>query len=118
MIEYTVPEILRVNLTNTILQLKAMGIHDVVRFDYMEEPDPQALLDGLKQLYFLRAIDSEGVINALGRELAKYPLEPSYAKALLTSLKTGCHEEMMILVSLLSTENVYTKVSRTNEEIF
>ena len=48
MIEYTVPEILRVNLTNTILQLKAMGIHDVVHFDYMEEPDEKALFDGLK----------------------------------------------------------------------
>ena len=48
MIEYTVPEILRVNLCNTILQLKAMGIDDVINFGYMEEPDKNALFDGLK----------------------------------------------------------------------
>lgn len=54
----------------------------------------------------------------MGHELAKYPLEPSYAKALLTSMMTQCHEEMTILVSLLSTEQIYTKVSKTNEDIY
>jgi HrpA-like RNA helicase len=48
MLEYTIPEILRVNLSNTILQLKAMGIDDVVHFGYMEEPDEKALLEGLR----------------------------------------------------------------------
>ena len=95
-----------------------MGIHDVVHFDYMEEPDEKALFDGLKQLYFLRAIDANGWITDLGRELAKYPLEPSYAKALVMALMMTCHEEISLLVSLLSTEQIYTKVSKTNEEIY
>lgn len=43
MIEYTVPEILRANLANTILMLKDMDIHDVVNFDYMEHPDYEAI---------------------------------------------------------------------------
>ncbi len=41
--EYTVPEILRVNLSYTILQLKNMHIHDVINFDYMERPDNDSL---------------------------------------------------------------------------
>lgn len=39
MLEYTVPELLRVNLTNTLLQLKAMGIDDVMHFEFMEKPE-------------------------------------------------------------------------------
>jgi ATP-dependent RNA helicase DHX8/PRP22 len=64
--EYTVPELLRVNLTNTILNLKAMGIHDVLNFEFMEVPDENQLLDGLKQLFYLSAIDENGRITKLG----------------------------------------------------
>jgi ATP-dependent RNA helicase DHX8/PRP22 len=39
MLEHTIPEILRVNLSNTILTLKSMKINDVVHFEYMEKPD-------------------------------------------------------------------------------
>ena len=37
--ENLVPEILRVNLANVILELKDMKIHDVLNFDFMEKPD-------------------------------------------------------------------------------
>ncbi|KAF9608082.1 hypothetical protein IFM89_006009 [Coptis chinensis] len=36
--ESTVPEIKRCNLSNVILQLKALGVDDVVGFDFMEKP--------------------------------------------------------------------------------
>lgn len=42
--EYTVPEILRVNLANVILDLKHMKIDDVMNFEYMERPDNDAIL--------------------------------------------------------------------------
>lgn len=58
--EYTIPEILRVNLSNVILGLKNMKIDDVLNFDYMERPENEAILCALKQLYFLDAIDEEG----------------------------------------------------------
>lgn len=34
----TVPEIKRCNLSTVVLQLKALGIDDVLRFDYIEPP--------------------------------------------------------------------------------
>ena len=36
----TVPEILRVNLTSTVLTLKSLGIDDVINFEYMDKPNP------------------------------------------------------------------------------
>ncbi len=53
MVEFTVPEIMRVNLSSTILTLKNMNIHDVVNFDYIESPDKNSILNGLKQLFLL-----------------------------------------------------------------
>ena len=33
-----VPEIMRVNLTSTVLTLKSLGINDVINFDYLDKP--------------------------------------------------------------------------------
>lgn len=46
--EETVPEILRVSLTSTMLTLKSMGINDVMNFEFMERPDPEQIRSALK----------------------------------------------------------------------
>lgn len=38
MLNTAVPEIQRTNLTSTILSLKAMGINDLLAFDFMDPP--------------------------------------------------------------------------------
>ena len=116
--ENTVPEILRVNLANVLLNLKDMGFHDVINFDFMEKPDNDAILQALKQLYLLSAIDQDGQITRLGQEMCKFPLEPSYAKALLSSILMKCQDEMLTIVSLLSSENIWHKPSRVNQTEF
>lgn len=35
----TVPEIKRCNLSSVILQLKVLGVDDIIGFDFMEKPD-------------------------------------------------------------------------------
>lgn len=118
MIESTVPEILRVNLSSSLLTLKSMGIHDVVKFEYMEPPNREAIIGALKQLYLLSAIDADGKILPLGLEMSKFPLEPSYAKALMSSMVMDCQDDMLTIVSILSTENIWSKVSRHNEKLY
>ena len=56
----TVPEIMRVNLTQTDLTLKNLGIDDVINFDYLDPPERESIEHGLKQLYYLEAIDKSG----------------------------------------------------------
>lgn len=62
----TVPEIKRVNLTNTVLSLKSMGISDVIDFDYLDKPDIESIEEALKMLYYLEAINSSGHLTSLG----------------------------------------------------
>mmetsp|Transcript_11153 Transcript_11153/g.12567 ORF Transcript_11153/g.12567 Transcript_11153/m.12567 type:complete len:138 (-) Transcript_11153:282-695(-) len=81
----TVPEILRTNLTSTVLTLLNLGIKNVMKFDFIESPERQNLLFALKQLFLLRAIDKDAGLTDLGKEMNKFPLEPSYSKVLLAS---------------------------------
>ena len=95
MIKTTVPEILRVNLTSLMLTMKCIGIHDCLGFDYMEKPNDSLIIQALKQLHMLNAIDENGKLTSFGRELCKYPMEPHFSKALMISKYFKCQEELL-----------------------
>lgn len=110
MMEETVPEIRRANLANTVLYLKLLGIHDVLGFDYLDPPDEDALLDALKQLFQLGALDPKsGNPTALGKLMAAFPLEPKLSRALIEAMTHECGQEMAAIVAMLSTESVFVE---------
>lgn len=105
--ETTVPEIQRTNLSNTVLLLKAMGINDLMNFEFMDAPPKQTLVAAMEQLYNLGALDEEGLLTKIGRRMAEFPLEPQLSKMLLTSVDLSCSEEIITIVSMLSVQNVF-----------
>jgi HrpA-like RNA helicase len=118
MLDTTVPEILRTNLASTVLTLLNLGIRNVMKFDFIESPDRENLLFALKQLFLLKAVDGDAKLTDLGREMNKFPLEPAYSKILLASKFYNCSEDIVILVSLLSTENIWIPISSGDEYRF
>lgn len=46
-------QILESDMASQILQLKAMGFDDVARFDFIDPPHPEILLNGLQDLIFM-----------------------------------------------------------------
>jgi pre-mRNA-splicing factor ATP-dependent RNA helicase DHX15/PRP43 len=48
LIENTHPEIMRSNLSSVVLNLKKLGIDDIVHFDYMDPPAPETLMRALE----------------------------------------------------------------------
>jgi len=104
--ETRVPEVLRTGLSSVVLQLKALGIDDVAHFDFMSKPKTEAIIRALEKLVALGAIDRKGRLTAnLGESMALLPLEPTYAKALLSSSTYNCSDEMLTIVSLLSADS-------------
>ncbi|KAF6215585.1 hypothetical protein GE061_010341 [Apolygus lucorum] len=83
----TVPEIQRVNLGNVVLMLKALGINDLVHFDFLDPPPHETLVLALEQLYALGALNHHGELTKLGRRMAEFPLDPMMGKMLLASEK-------------------------------
>ena len=94
-----------------------MAIENVVDFDFLDRPDVSAIEAALQQLYLLDAIDKNGRIRSLGYEIVKFPLEPTYAKSLLSarSISSDCAYECAKLLSILSTENIWMSVSRSDQ---
>ncbi|CAK4031413.1 Pre-mRNA-splicing factor ATP-dependent RNA helicase prp22 [Lecanosticta acicola] len=102
MLPTTIPEIQRQNLSNTILMLKAMGINDLLGFDFMDPPPTNTMLTALEELYALSALDDEGLLTRLGRRMADFPMDPALAKSLIMSVDLGCSDEMLSIVAMIS----------------
>ncbi|KAF7194166.1 Pre-mRNA-splicing factor ATP-dependent RNA helicase prp22 [Pseudocercospora fuligena] len=102
MLPTTIPEIQRQNLSNTILMLKAMGINDLLGFDFMDPPPTNTMLTALEELYALGALDDEGLLTRLGRRMADFPMDPALGKSLITSVDLGCSDEMLSIVAMIS----------------
>jgi len=107
MLPTTIPEIQRQNLSHTILMLKAMGINDLLHFDFMDPPPTNTMLTALEELYALSALDDEGLLTRLGRKMADFPMEPALSKVLIASADMGCSDEMLSIVAMLSVQNVF-----------
>ncbi|XP_069683927.1 ATP-dependent RNA helicase DHX8 [Periplaneta americana] len=107
MLPTPVPEIQRTNLATTVLQLKTMGINDLLHFDFMDAPPVESLIMALEQLHSLSALDNEGLLTRLGRRMAEFPLEPNLSKMLIMSVHLNCSDEVLTIVSMLSVQNVF-----------
>ncbi|KAF9334245.1 hypothetical protein BG006_002494 [Podila minutissima] len=63
--QVSVPEIQRSNLAGMVLQLKALGIENVLRFDFMTSPPAELMSKALELLYSLGALDEFTMSRAL-----------------------------------------------------
>lgn len=117
MLPTTIPEIQRQNLSNTILMLKAMGINDLLNFGFMDPPPTNTLLNALEELYALGALDDEGLLTRLGRQMADYPMDPSLSKSLIKSTDMGCSDEMLTIVAMISaTQTVFHRPKEKQQQ--
>ncbi|PUU82033.1 P-loop containing nucleoside triphosphate hydrolase protein [Tuber borchii] len=109
LIEQTYPEILRSNLANTVLELKKLGIDDLVHFDFMDPPAPETMMRALEELNYLACLDDEGNLTALGKLAAEFPLDPALAVMLITSPEFFCSNEILSLTALLSVPQLFVR---------
>lgn len=95
------PEILRTNLASVVLLLLSLGINDLIHFDFMDAPASETLIKALELLYALGALNDKGLLTKIGRQMAEFPTDPMQAKALLSSEKFNCTEEVLSIISML-----------------
>lgn len=101
--EASIPEIQRSNLAPVILQLKALGIDNIVRFDFITSPPSQLLTRALELLFSLGAVDSYAKLTKpLGVRMAELAVEPMMAKTLLSAPSFGCLSEILTIAAMTS----------------
>jgi ATP-dependent helicase HrpA len=108
--EFTLPEIQRTNLASVILQLASLNLGDVYDFPYLEAPDSGMIRDGYKLLFELGAVSKakgDNInITQMGRQLASLPIDPRLGRMLLAAKDQGVLEEVLVIVSALSVQDV------------
>jgi ATP-dependent helicase HrpA len=103
--EYTDAEIFRVSLATVILRMSALGLGEVEQFPFVEPPGSRSITDGYQLLAQLNAINEARQLTSLGRELAKFPLDPKIARLLLAGRQYHCLQEILIIASALSLQD-------------
>ncbi|MDO9397808.1 MAG: ATP-dependent RNA helicase HrpA, partial [Herbiconiux sp.] len=129
--EFTDPEILRTNLAAVILQMISLGLGDIAAFPFLQPPDSRGIKDGLDLLSELgavrspakgggpagrptdgaaapsgsRPLDDTPRLTRIGRDLARLPIEPRFARMVVESKATGTSREVLAIVAGLTIQD-------------
>ncbi|MFP4247843.1 MAG: ATP-dependent RNA helicase HrpA, partial [Halochromatium sp.] len=103
--EHTEPEIRRSNLAAVILQMKTLGFGEIERFPFVDPPDSRLISDGYRTLEELAAIDGEGQLTAIGKQLARLPVDPRIGRMLLAGAEHHCLRELTIIAAALAVQD-------------
>lgn len=99
---FTDPEILRTNLASVILQMLHMRLGQVEDFPFLDAPDARMIRDGYTLLNELAAVDSQGKLTSIGRELARLPLDPRLGRMIIEGQNQKALAEVLVITSALS----------------
>ncbi|KAF7162629.1 hypothetical protein CNMCM5623_007854 [Aspergillus felis] len=114
--ETNTPEILRCDLSQALLNMKARGVDDVLGFPFLTRPPRESLEKALLQLLSIDALEESGKISSIGLHIAKLPLTPTLGRVLLAASEhgEGCLLDVIDIISCLSVENIF--LNTTSEE--
>ena len=104
-VAFTDPELLRSSLANVILRMLALKLGEVDDFPFLEAPDPRVIADGFRRLGEISAIDEARKLTAIGRMLARLPIDVQLARMLVEGEKLHALRELLTIVSFLSIQD-------------
>lgn len=103
--EFTEPEILRTNLASVILQMEVSKLGRVEDFPFVQAPDGRLINDGYRLLLELGAVNDRKKLTPLGRQIARFPIDPRFARMVIAAKDENCVSEVLTIVSALSVQD-------------
>ncbi|XP_054802577.1 probable pre-mRNA-splicing factor ATP-dependent RNA helicase DEAH9 [Prosopis cineraria] len=103
-----IPEIQRSNLVSCVIQLKALGIDNILGFDWPASPSPEAMIRALEVLFSLGVLDDDAKLTSpTGFQVAEIPLDPMISKMMIAANQFGCSEEIITIAAVLSIQSIW-----------
>lgn len=93
-------EILTLQPSQAVLQLKELGLADLSRFDWLERPSMDALKGAVHTLQLLQALDDSEKLTQIGRHMCHLPTSPEASATLLAAAKSNYLPLAVLMVSL------------------
>ncbi|KAJ7470444.1 P-loop containing nucleoside triphosphate hydrolase protein [Mycena latifolia] len=103
----TPPEITRTDMTTPILQLKSLGIDDLMKFEWVSAPPAESVLRALEGLVAAGMIGEDGRLTVIGEQVAECPVEVGIARMLFSSKELKCGEEVLTIAAMTSVQDVF-----------
>ncbi|MFZ4764048.1 MAG: ATP-dependent RNA helicase HrpA [Roseimicrobium sp.] len=113
---FTVPEIQRANLAEVILRMKAYQLGEIETFPFINPPVHAAIRSGYQLLHELGALGDTHDMTALGRDLARLPVDPTLGRMLLQAQKEKALPEMLIIAAGLSVPDPRERPEEAKEQ--
>ena len=101
--EFDLPEILREDLSETLLSVASLGVGNL---EWLDAPPPAAADAALTLLRDLGAVDAGGAISPLGRRLLRFPLHPRLARLVVEADERGAGSAGALLAALLAERDI------------
>ncbi|XP_055534497.1 3'-5' RNA helicase YTHDC2-like [Wyeomyia smithii] len=108
--KFTLPEILRVPLTEICLQTSIIASHtSILNFlsKAIQPPSPMSIKQSIKLLQKLGALDDDENLTELGLILADLPVDARFGKILLYGIFLKCIDPILTIVSALSVNDPF-----------
>lgn len=103
--EFTDPEIRRTNLAAVILQMHVLRLGTLDAFPFIDAPDSRLVNDGYRLLDELGALTPDRKLTALGKHMARMPIDPRLARMLLAAAPLGALHDVLVVVSALAVQD-------------
>ena len=103
------PEVLRVDLAETLLALKALDYPHWRHFPWFEPPEEFAATRAEGLLRQLGAIDSNDALTTTGRCLLEFPAHPRLARLIIEGNRRSCLGQCILACALLQTRPVFVR---------
>lgn len=106
---FTTEEIYRTDLSEVVLRMAEIGIHDFESFDFISSPGKAGIHSAVETLLMLKAITRENTLSDIGKMMVEFPLLPRLSRIIIEAIKKypNVLEEVLIGVSFLSTHTPF-----------
>ncbi len=100
--EFTEPEIQRTSLVGVVLEMLSLKLGDPEQFPFLDEPPKKLLNEAWNTLTELQAIEDNHTLTALGRQMARMPVDARQARILIEAQQRNALADVLVVVAGLS----------------
>jgi ATP-dependent helicase HrpB len=113
--ERNTPEIQRSDLAEVVLLLHSLGIREAATFDWLDKPDPVAVVRAERLLTLLGALENAD-LTPIGRQMLRLPMHPRYSRMLIEASRLGCVPDAALCAALVSGRDLLARLDRDDAE--
>ena len=113
---YSTPEIHRVPLDDTVLQMISMGLPDARKFPFVEPPSPESIENSIIALKEVGAMKEDESLTIIGKTLANLPVDVNIGKMLIIGTLFHQVDSVLSLAAALSVQSPFTNNAYKDED--